>query len=72
MTRAGEKLTDRSLFDDLSGVHHRDPLRRFGDDAHRMGDQHDRHAEPRFHLQEKLQNLRLDRHIEGGRRLVGN
>ena len=61
VTRAGEQLADRRLLDDLAGIHHHDALRGLGDDAHRVGDQHHRHAEPRFHLAEQIEDLRLDR-----------
>ena len=37
-----------------------------------MGDQHDRHAELRLHLAQQVEDLRLDRHVERGRRLVGD
>src|SRR5438128_2225014 len=65
-----EQLPDRRLFDDLGAVHDGDALGRLGDDAHVMGDQHDRHAELRLELVEQLEDLRLDRHVQRRRRLV--
>ena len=63
---------DRRLLDHLAGIHHDHALRGLGDDAHRVGDQHDRHAEARLHLAEQVEDLRLDGDVERGRRLVGD
>ena len=70
--RIGEQRLDRRFLDHLAGIHHDDALRRLGDHAHRMGDQHDRHAEARFHVLQQFEDLRLDRHVERGGRLVGD
>ena len=43
-----------------------------GDDAEVVRDQQDRHAEPLAQLAQQLEDLRLDRHVERGRRLVGD
>ena len=72
MARIGEQRLDRRLLDHLAGIHHHDALRVLGDHAHGVGDQHDRHAEPRLHLGQQLEDLRLDRDVERGGRLVGD
>ena len=36
----------RRLLDDVAAIHHDDPVGHVGDDAHVVGDQHDRRAEP--------------------------
>ena len=66
------RLVDRRLLDHLAGVHHDDALRRLRHHAHRVGDQHDRHAEALFHVLQQLEDLRLDGDIERGGRLVGD
>src|SRR5256885_1541380 len=69
--RVGEELRRVRLFDDLAAVHDVDPLRHARDDAEVVRDEDERGAElPREVLQE-IQDLRLDRDVERGRRLVG-
>jgi len=67
-----EDLLDGPFFDDLAGVHHRHPVTRLRDDPQIVGDH--QHGHPQFCLEivDQLQNLRLDRHVECGRRLVGD
>ena len=43
-----------------------------GDHPEVVGDQEDRHPEPLAQLEQQLEDLRLDRHVERGRRLVGD
>jgi hypothetical protein len=62
--RTGEQSFDRRFLDHAAGIHHDDPLRGLGDHAHRMGDQHDRHAETRLHFGQQIEDLRLDGDIE--------
>src|SRR3954466_2225457 len=45
MGRVGEDVTDRSLFDDPPGVHHRDVVTRLGDNAEVVRDEQDRGGE---------------------------
>src|SRR5947208_12689898 len=72
MARAFEQAVDTGLFHHLAGIHDDDALRGLGDDAHRMGDQHDRHAEAFLHVLQQIENLRLDGDVERGGRLVGD
>jgi hypothetical protein len=69
--RAKEFLARRDL-DDLSGVHQRDPMRHPLHDPEVVRDQ--QHPHPALLLQplQQLEDLRLDRHVERGRRLVGD
>ena len=59
-------------FDDAAGVHHRDAIRRLGDDAEIVRDQQQRQIELALHLAQQLEDLRLHRHVERGGRLVGD
>jgi len=67
-----DDVGDRPDLDNATGVHHCHPIGGLCDDPHVVGDQH--HgcaviaAEP-FH---QLDDLRLDRHVERSRRLVGD
>ena len=72
MARVREQRLDARLLDDLPGIHHDDALRHLGDDAHRVRDQHDRHAEALLQLAEQVEDLRLDGDVERGGRLVGD
>ena len=71
---AGLAKTSRAvaLLDDLPGVHHRDPVARLGDDAEVVGDQQQRGVEVAPQVGEDAEDLRLDEHVERGRRLVGD
>ena len=55
-----------------AGVHHHDPVGEVGDDAEVVRDQDDRRAEPLAELAQEVEDPRLDRHVERGRRLVGD
>ena len=72
MGRAGEQPIGRRLLHDLSGVHHRDPIGPAGHDAEVVGDEQDRHAVAVAQPVEHLEDLRLHRDVERGRRLVGD
>ena len=62
----------RSL-DDLARVHDRHLVGLFGNHAEIMRDQQQRHTtDLLLQLFHQLENLRLDRHIQRGRRLVGD
>ena len=60
------------LLDDLSGVHHADPIGELAHDAEIVGDEQHRHAEPLLDVLEQFQDLRLHRDVERGGRLVGD
>ena len=67
-----EQRLDRRLLDLAAGVHHDDALRRLGDHAEVVRDQHDRGAGRSFSSQHQVQDLRLDRDVERRGRLVGD
>jgi hypothetical protein len=56
----------------LPGVHHDHPVARLGHHAQVVGDQDDAHPQLGLELVDELQDLRLDRHVERGGRLVGD
>ena len=72
MLRLLEQFVAPALLDDLAGVHDRDSSAHLGDHAEIVGDQQHRHADLLLQLAHQLENLRLDRHVERGRRLVGD
>ncbi len=57
---------------DPPGIHDGDTVGRFGDHAHVVGHQHHRGAVLAAHALEELDDLGLDRDVEGRRRLVGD
>ena len=61
-----------ACLDDLAGIHHGDPVRDARDDAEVVRDQDQRHAELALQLRQQVQDLRLDRDVERGGRLVGD
>ena len=65
-------LAHRADLGDAAGIHHRDPIRGLGDHAHVVRDQHHRRAVLARQPLEQGDDLRLDRHVERGRRLVGD
>jgi len=62
----------RSLFDYSSCVHHQHAIGAFGDHAHVVRDQDDRHPAIAAQRAEKLEDLRLNRNVECRCRLVGD
>ncbi len=70
--RTAEHVVDGPGLDEASGVHHADAVGVAGDDAQVVGDQH--HGGPGDLLGplQHVEDLRLDGHVEGGRRLVGD
>ena len=72
MLRAREDLGDRALLDDLALRHDADAVGDLAHDAEVVGDEQHRHAEPRLHLGEQLQDLRLHGDVERRGRLVGD
>ena len=67
-----EHLAGVADLDDPAGVHHRDPVARLGDDAEVVGDQQQRGVEVAAQVVQDPDDLRLDQHVERGRRLVGD
>ena len=79
--RAGRACTDArransvahvALLDDAARVHHDDAVGDLGDDAEIVGNEQHRHADLALQLVEQVEDLRLDRDVERGRRLVGD
>ena len=66
-----EDLLRRANLHDLSGVHHRHPI---GHPCHHpqvMGDEHGSCVQLPLDVSERIQNLRLNGHVQRGGRLVG-
>ena len=66
-------LEDRrrvALLDDLAGVHHPDPVAQRPDDAEVVGDEQDRRVRLGLERADEVEDARLDRRVEAGRRLV--
>ena len=57
---------------DLSGIHHRHLVANFADHAEVVGNEDDRRAGLGPQLAHQIEDLRLDGHVERGRRLVGD
>ena len=71
MVRLGEDLGDAADLDDPPRIHHRHPVAGPGDDAEIMGDEDDAHGELVAQVEDQLEDLVLDRHVERRGRLVG-
>ena len=67
-----EELEDGGLLDDLAGVHDGNVVGGLGDDAHVVRDDDHRHLVFLAQALEQVEDLGLDRHVERGRRLVGD
>ena len=72
MSGAVEQIVGARLLDLAPGIHHDHAVGILGDDAHVMRDQDDRRAERLLQFAHQVEDLRLDRHIERGRRLIGD
>ena len=72
MRRLREELLGRRRLDDLAGIHHQHAVAALGDHREIVGDEEDRQAELAPQPLEELQDLRLQRDVEGGGRLVGD
>ena len=59
-----------ALLDDLAGVHHADPVAQRPDDAEVVGDEQDRGVGLGLERADEVEDARLDRRVEPGRRLV--
>ena len=70
--RMAEDVAHRALLENAPQVHHRHPVGGLGDHAEIVGDEEDRHAELGDQLLHQVDHLPLDRHVERGRRLVGD
>ncbi len=72
MLRAPEDVRRRAGLRDLAVVDHHHLVGHVGHHAEVVSDHQDRHAELLLELAHEVQNLRLDRDVEGGRGLVGD
>jgi hypothetical protein len=70
--RHPEHRSGGSGFHDLARIHHGHAVRGAGYDAQIMRDQQHGDAEIALQIDEQPENLRLDRHVERGGRLVGD
>lgn len=70
MLRVPDNLVAGAFFDDLTFVHHRDALADMLDDRHVVGDEEVGQSELFLKVHEQVDDLRLDRHIERGGRLI--
>jgi hypothetical protein len=69
---SAEELEHRSLFDDAARVHHDHARRELGHDAEVVRDEHHAHLQFVLELAQQVEDLRLHRDVERGRRLVGD
>ena len=67
-----EQIVRSRLLDLAPGVHDDDAVGVFGHHAHVVRDQNDRGASCLLQFAHQVEDLRLDRHVERGRRLVGD
>ncbi len=72
MRRLGEQLGRRSLFYDPAGIHDCDPIGPSSDDAKVVSNEKHGHATRLAQPIEDFQDLGLNGHIQGGRRLIRN
>ena len=72
MTGLGKDLVGATGLDDRACVHHVDALAHSGHNSEVVRDQDERGAPVRDELAQEIEDLRLNRHVECGRRLVGD
>ena len=72
MRRVLQKLPGCRVFDDVAGIHHGDPVGLLGHDAEVVRDEDHSHVALPAQVVDQLENLRLNGHVERGRRFVGN
>jgi hypothetical protein len=70
MGRGGQHLANRPGLDDPPGVHDGDLLADLADYGHIVTDEDEREPETAAQAADQLEHLRLDRHVQRGRRLV--
>jgi len=68
----GKHLYRRALFDDFAILHHADTVGDAAHDAKIMGDEEKAQVFTRLQLGQQIEDLRLNRHIQRGGRLVRN
>src|SRR5579884_376331 len=67
-----EQVLGRRLLDDVAGVHDGDPVTDARHHAQVVSDQDQRHAQLAAEPVDEVKDLRLDRHVQRRRRLVGD
>ena len=67
-----KNLLNRTGFHRAALVHHQHPIGDIGDHAHIVGDKNHPHLHLLLQHFDELQDLRLNRHVQRRRRLVGN
>ncbi|MCX7363257.1 MAG: hypothetical protein NTV97_15570 [Alphaproteobacteria bacterium] len=72
MARIGQKIFGRTFLDHFARVHHQHARADVGDHAEVVADQDDGGAEVAVQPAQQVEDLRLDRHVERGGRLVGD
>ena len=72
MERAGVQVVRRGQLDDPAEVHHRDPVADVADDRQVVGDEQVGQRELVLEALQQVDDLGLDRHVEGADRLVGD
>lgn len=72
MARRTENLRRLAGLHHLAGIHHDDVVRGFGHQRQIVGDQQQRHVFALLQVQQQFDDLRLDGHVERGRRLIGD
>ena len=72
MARVAEHLLRRVVLLHLAVLHDVDVFGEFPDDRQIVGDQDHRHPVAGLQILDQIQDLRLHRHVERGRRLVGD
>ena len=65
-------LARRAALDDLAVVHDAHPVGHLAHDAEIVGDEQHRHVELGLELEQQVEDLRLDGHVERRGRLVGD
>ena len=70
--RVRVELVGVGQLDDLAEVHHRDAVAHVAHDREVVGDEDQRQAEVALEVAQQVEDLRLDRHVERGDRLVGD
>ncbi len=72
MERVAEERDDVGLLDDLAGVHDGHPVAHLGHDTEVVRDEDDGRAGLVAQVAHQVEDLGLDRHVERGRRFVGD
>jgi hypothetical protein len=72
VARLREDLFRRTGLDLVAAVHHEHAVGHFGHHAHVVRDEEHAHLHLGLQLADELEDLRLDGHVERGRRLVGD